>query len=793
MHPEARIVGTSQPRQTARRLAAGKGQYTDDIVAARVAHVAFLRSPYAHAHCLALDLAAAREAPGVIAAFSGADIASLSPPWTTYLGRLPSHRSAPQPALVIDEACWQGEAVAAIVAETRAQAEDAVELITIEWQELPAIATIEAALDDGAAPVHSALASNLALDHSITDGNIDAAFAQAHTVVSHRFVFGRQTGVSLEPRTILAQFEPNLGELTVYQSHQAPFQMRDIYAAQLGLPLDKVRVIVPDVGGAFGLKLHAYADEMAVVAIATRLDRPVKFVANRLESFVTDAHAREAEATGRIALDADGKIAALDIDMLSGFGAYSCYPRSSVGGALQAIQLGGAPYHVKAFHGRVRGVYQNKVPSGAYRGVGQPIACAVTEQLIDLAAKAAGLDPAELRARNLRHAGPSPTRTAGGVVIETLSLHECLAALRQHMGYDALRREQADLRARGIWRGIGLSAFVEITGVGPGLYGPQGLSISAHEACRVSLQQSGAVRCETSVTDQGQGTLEGLAQVIAEELGLGPTDIHMIAGDTARTPYGGGAWASRGIALGGEAALRASRKLRAHILAIAGALLQTDPADLSLYGGEILGKNGAAQITLAELVDNVRFRPDTIPLAELPPLEVVEHFVPRTLPYLATNGIQAALVEVDAGLGTVRVLKFWVVEDCGRIVNPQLVDEQIRGGVVQGIGAALYEQCAYADGQLINGNLADYPLPLASEMPDIDVLHVSTPTRETLLGARGVGEAGVVGSLGAMWTAVNDALAPLGANVTQQPFTPEHILDRIEAARANAAKPCSTS
>ena len=551
---------------------------------------------------------------------------------------------------------------------------------------------------------------------------------------------------------------------------------------QLDLPLEKVRVIAPDVGGAVGLKLHAYADEMAVVAIATRLDRPVKFVADRLESFVTDTHAREADAAGRMALDADGKILAIEIDVVSGFGAYSCYPRSSVGEALQAVQLAGAPYYVAAFRCRVRGVYQNKVPTRAYRGVGQPIACAITEQLIDLAARAAGLDPSELRARNMRRAGRGPTRTEGGVTIETLSLHECLAELRQYMDYDALRREQAELRKRGVWRGIGFSAFVEITGVGPGLYGPQGLSISAHEACRVSLQQSGGVRCETSVTDQGQGTLQGLAQVIADELGVRPTDVHVVAGDTARAPYGGGAWASRGMALGGEAALLASRKLRGQILAIAGALLQTDPGDLSLHRGEVIGKNGAAQITLANLADIVRFRADLIPLADLPSLEVVEHFVPRTLPYLATNGIQAALVEVDADIGTVRVLKFWVVDDCGRIVNPQLVDEQLRGGVVQGIGAALYEHCVYADGQLVNGNLADYALPLASEMPDIDVLHVSTPTRETQLGARGVGEAGVVGSIGALWTAVNDALFPFGASVTHQPFTPEHILDRIEAA-----------
>jgi carbon-monoxide dehydrogenase large subunit len=787
MHDVTSVIGVSRPRQAARRLIAGKGQYTDDIAAANVAHIAFLRSPHAHARCNSIDIEAARQAPGVIAVFRGADIAGLSRPWTTRLARMPSHRSAPQPALAIDEACWQGEAVVAVVAQTRAQAEDAAGLIEIAWQELPAVDSIAAASADGAPPVHSALASNVALDHKIAEGDVDTAFAQAATIVSHHFVFGRQTGVSLEPRSILAQFDSKLGTLTVHQSHQVPFQMREIYAEQLGLSPEDVRVIVPDVGGAFGLKLHAYADEMAVVAIATLLGRPVKFVADRLESFVSDAHAREAEVEGRIALDWDGRITALELDVIGGFGAYSCYPLSSVGEVLQAVQLAGAPYRIGALRGRMRGVYQNKVPTAAYRGVGQPIACAVTEQLIDFAARAAGLDPAELRARNFRTSGTEPSKTEGGVVIETLSLHECLAALCKYMDYDALRREQTELRERGIWRGIGLSAFIEITGVGPSLYGPQGLGVSAHEACRVSLQRAGKVRCETSVTDQGQGTLEGLAQIIAEELDIEPADIHMIAGDTARTPYGGGAWASRGIALGGEAALRASRTVRGQILTVAAALLQADAADLSLRGGAVVGKTGVVHVSLADLADNVRFRPDTIPLREIPPLEAIEHFVPPTLPYLATNGIQAALVEVDAGLGTMRVLKFWVVDDCGRVINPQLVDEQIRGGVVQGIGAALYEHCAYMDGQLVNGSLADYQLPLASEMPDIDVLHVSTPTRETLLGARGVGEAGVVGSLGAVWTAVNDALVPFGASVTRQPFTPEHILDRIDAARTDAA------
>jgi carbon-monoxide dehydrogenase large subunit len=779
------LIGTAFPRPGARRAVAARGVYTDDIAPAHTAHVAFLRSPHAHARIVTIDLEAARASAGVVAAFSGADLTAICKPFVTRLERLPSHRSAPQYPLAVDEACWQGEAVAAVVAESRAEAEDALDHIRVEWRELPAVASIEEGMAANAPPVHSALDANLSLDHTIASGDAAAAFAAADVVVAHRFEFGRQTGVSLEPRSILARYDRATGELTVHQSHQVPFQMREVFAAQLGLRADDVRVIAPDVGGAFGLKLHAYADEMAAVAIAVLVDRPIKFVADRLESFISDAHAREAVVEGRMAFDRRGRILALDVDIIAGFGAYSCHPRSSVGEALHAAQVAGAPYEVGAFHARVRGVYQNKPPSGAYRGVGQPIACAITEQLVELGAARLGMDAAEIRELNFRRAKPEPTKTQGGIVIETLSLHECLETLKERMDYPGLRRAQAVLRQKGIWRGVGLAAFVEMTGVGPGLYGPLGLRISAHEACRVSLQETGVVRCETSVTDQGQGTLTGLIQIVADELGVPASSVQIVAGDTARVPYGGGAWASRGLALGGEAALRASRKLRDHILGIAGALLQTEPTNLRLTDGAVVNASGHAQLTMAALAATARFRPDTIPMSDIPSLEVVEHYAPTNLPYLSTNGVLAAHVEVDAGTGLVRVLKFWVVDDCGRVINPLLVDEQIRGGVVQGIGATLYEHCCYsADGQFTNGSLADYPLPLASEMPDIDVAHVATPTRETLLGARGVGEAGIIGAIGAMWTAVNDALSPFGAAVQQQPFTPERILDAIEAGGA---------
>ncbi len=776
-HTDTRaLIGASRPRQSATRLAEGRGTYTDDVALPNMAHAVFLRSPHAHARIVSIDVGAARAAPGVVAVFTGADLVAVCPAWQTRLAMMPSHHSPPQPPIAIDEVGWQGEAVAAVVAATRREAEDAAELIDVQWEDLSAVAGLSDALAANAPLVHTAMTSNLAIDHSIESGDIAKQFSEAAAVVEHRFRFERQTAVSLEPRGILASFDPNPGELTIYQSHQAPFQMREVFAEQLGLNPESVKVVVKDVGGGFGLKLHAFADEMAIAAIATLLPVPVKFIADRFEAFVSDAHTREADVHGRMALDPDGKILGFEIDMVAGFGAYSIYPRSSVGEVIQTLQMIGAPYEIGAYRGRVRGVFLNKPPTGAYRGVGQPFACTITEQLIDLGAAALQIDPAELRRRNYRRTGPGIGKTINGIVIEELSLDACLNTILKRMNYDKLREQQKTLRETGVFRGIGLSTFVEITGVGSALYGSQGLRVAANESCRLTLDGSGRVRCETSITDQGQGTSTGIAQIVADELGVSIDAVKVVTGDTGIVPYGGGAWASRGITLGGEAARRAACSLRDNALNIAASLLQQPAAVLAVRNGSVINAAGADQISLAEIAAATRYRPHTIPLNDIPPLEVIASYVPQSVPYVVANGVQAASVEVDAETGVVKILDFWIVEDCGRVINPLLVDEQLRGGAVQGIGAAIYEHCAYsAEGQLLNGSLADYLVPMASEMPDIDIAHAATPTRTTVLGAKGVGEAGTVGAPGAIWTAVNDALRPLGIQVKQQPITPEHI------------------
>ena len=601
-------IGRSTPRREAKRLAEGKGRYTDDLDMANLGHVAFLRSPHAHARIVAIDTAVAKQSSGVVAVVTGDELAAICRPWQTRLALLPGHNSPPQYPLARGESCWQGEAVVAAVAATRAQAEDALERIEVNWEEMPAVSSIDVAAAAGAQAFNSAKENNLGLDHTFSAGDPDQAFRDATAIVEHDFVFERQTGVTLEARVIVAEFDPRVRQLTIHHSHQVPHQMRDVFATQLGLPLSHVRVVAPDVGGAFGMKLSAYPDEMAVAALAVLLGRPVKFNADRLESFVSDIHAREARVRGRLAVDANGRLLAMEVSVLSGFGAYANYPRGSVGEGLQAVHMSAAAYQLPNFRGQVRGYFQNKPPTGVLRGVGQPIATTVTEQLLDLAARKIGMDPAVLRRRNYAEAAKADAKSVGGIALGRLSLDRCHERLLALMDYDGLRRQQVECRRNHVYRGIGLAVYVEQTGVGPALYGAQHVRVSANETCRLLLEPDGGIRCETSITDQGQGTRTALIQIIAHELGVEPDVVEVLSGDTATAPMGGGAWASRGVALGGEAALRAARRLKLNILTIAATLLQADAAVLRLEAGSIVNSAGLAQMSVADVAAVALYR-----------------------------------------------------------------------------------------------------------------------------------------------------------------------------------------
>lgn len=787
IHPYDRpnsYIGRTLPRSRAMRAVAGRGRYTDDITPPRTLHAAFVRSPYAHAKILNIDTAAAKAADGVKLVMTGAELADMcTGPWVGTLKVFENMKAEPQYPMAVDRACWHGEPVVMVIAETRAQAEDAGELVMVDYEELPVVIRKEKAIQPDSPVIHPNLGDNIAWEKVLGTGDVDKAFAEADHVLEETFEFGRHTAVSLEPRIVLSEYDPGTENLTIHTSSQCPHMIETVFARTLGVPEHKVRIIAPDVGGSFGLKIHTFGDEVAATAAAIKLARPVKFVADRLESFVSDIHARENRVHAKIGVMNDGTLIAAEIDDLSGVGAYSQYPRTSVFEANQILHISFGPYKHKNYRAKATVVYLNAVPTSQYRAVGHPIGISVAEYMMDWAADVTGLDPFDIRRKNVMEDDSYPQIIGSGLPMKDLSHQACLEKLRGLMNYDDLRAEQAELRKKGIYRGIGVAGFIKGTAPSPvGYYGAGGARIAAQDATTVKLEPSGGVIVALGVTDQGQGVDTVMEQIAAAAIGC-PTDmVRAISGDTDATPYGGGTYASRATAIGGEATYQAALDLRREILHMAGILLQKEAEELDIVDGNVVDFGSSeARIPLSEIGRIGHFQLGELPNDYQPVLSHTRRYRLQDSPYIYTNGIHGAYVEVDIDTGWIKHLKHWVVEDCGRIINPQLADEQIRGGCVQGLGGALYEHCIYDDaGQLQNGTMADYVTPMAFEMPDIEVGHVETPTSESELGAKGAGESGTGAAPGVMMNAVNDAIKGLtSGRVKEQPITPEVVLTAL--------------
>ena len=771
-------IGRSVPRPNAPRLVKGHGTFVDDVELKRTGHVAYVRSPHAHARIRSIDAEAAKTAPGVVAVVTARELAEIHDPWVGVLTHLEGLKSAPQYALPLDTATWQGEAVVAVVAESRAKAEDAMELVEIDYEVLPAVTDAETALDPATPVIHESLGDNLSWRRNVDFGDVEAACTEADHVIEETFVFGRHTGVCLEPRAILADWNPGEEQLTVWHNTQCPHMIQNILATHFRLEEHRVRVIAGDVGGSFGIKVHTYADEVATVGLSILLKRPVKFVADRLESFVSDIHARDHRVTAKIAVKSDGAILAFEIDDLTGIGPYSMYPRTSGIEANQIVNLMGGPYQFDNYRAQATVVFQNKNMMCQYRAVGHPVMCAVTEGLVDSAARAVGMDPVDFRRRNLRADDSYPCRSVQGLPLENLSHQESLTKLLAAMDYEALKAERDALRERGVYRGIGFASFIEVTNPSAMFYGVGGARISAQDGATLRLDARGNVFVATGATEQGQGMEAVISQVAATAVGVSPERLRIITGDTEHTPYGGGTWASRGAGIGGEAVAQAGRALRQQILDAAAAMLQEEAASLDIRNGVVVdSETGVERIGLDEIGRICYYRPDTLPDGFQSELVATRHYVPRKYPFAFTNGAQASYLEVDVETGFITLLKHWCIEDCGTVINPLLVDEQIRGGIVQGIGGALWEECVYDDrGQMRNANMADYLVPMAAELPDMECGHAVSPTAESDLGAKGAGEAGTCGAPAAVMNALNDALAPFDTKLTNMPFTPQKVL-----------------
>ena len=762
---------TSVARSEARRLVAGRGKFIDNITLPGLLYLSFVRSPIAHGLIKNVEIEQANTMPGVARVMTASDYAPLiSEIPKTKLETMPGHNSPAQLPLVDRHVRYQGEPVVVIAAETQLQAEDAAAAVNLEYTELPVISDLRSVNFDN---------DNIASEFKIGPGVQEKTSA---THIEAQFSFERQTGVTLEPRGIVVDYDSISDELTVWQSHQSPHLVQVLLARILGMAENRIRVHVGDVGGGFGVKLHLYPDEIAAVLAARLLSMPVKYVATRMESFQSDAQAREFDVTAKISFTEGGELIGMEGDFNNAIGAYSIFPRSSIGDSIQAAVQLGAPYKMEGMSSRSRTFWQNKPPSGAIRGVGQPIPCTVTEQLIDMAARKLGEDPALFRKRHYLNRESFPHTTHGGLYMDKLSLADCLDLLIDQMSYFQLREEQERLRSNGILRGIGIATFVEQTALGPGLYGAAGVPATSVEECQIRLEADGTIRAETGATDQGQGTLTGIRQIIARALDVDLDTIQICSSDSAGA-RGGGAWASRGLSLAGEAAVLAADDLLENIRNMAGHLLQASPTTLTLKNNTILGVGGES-LTLKDLAKIVWYQPYNLPDGAIELFSVSRSYTSQERPHFMANGIQGSLVDIDVDTGKVKPLKHWVVEDCGNIINRDLVDGQIMGGSAQGIGAALNESCHYdANGQLVSGSFLDYAVPRADDIPPIEVSHITTPLLGTKLGVKGVGEAGVIGAPASLWGAVNDALFHLGVRVDRQPITSENVLNAI--LRAN--------
>ncbi|HXW24287.1 MAG TPA: xanthine dehydrogenase family protein molybdopterin-binding subunit [Xanthobacteraceae bacterium] len=776
-----KIVGARIRRTEDPRLLTGLGGYVDDRQVPDALHVAFRRSDQAHARIRGIDAAAARAAPGVVAVFTAADLdAAVKPLKAT--SRMKGYYATPIRALANDKVRYVGEPVAGILAESRYFAEDAAERIAIDFEPLPHAADPAEAARPGAPLLHEEAQTNLLVAREFKRGDVDAALASAAVRVRGRFRMRRKTPLAIEPRACLAEYDAGRDALTLYSTTQVPGIIRDALAEALDLPGHRLRVIAPDVGGGFGGKGSLYPEEIFVCAAARLLRRSVKWTSDRLEDFAATSQAFDEIVEAELGLDRDGRAVALAADAIGDVGAYSIYPWTAALEPVQVVSFLPGPYRIEHYRGRARAVATAKAPTGPYRGVGRPMATFVTERLMDMAAARLGLDPREIRLRNFVRAEDFPYKIGSGIVWDRSGFAECLAAACARIDYDALRRRQAAVRASGKYFGIGIASYAELTGIGSRISAAPGMPINTGtETATVTVDATGAVTAAFGIASHGQGLETTLAQIVAEHLGARLADIRIVQGDSAAVPGGSGTYASRSTVLAGGAATLAATAVREKLLNAAAHLLEAAPGDLVAHDGRVAVAGTDRAVSFREVARAVYAE-----IGRLPPDARGELAATKTYDPVfgtTTSATHIAAVEIDPHTLEIRVERFVVAEDCGRLVNPLIVDGQVHGGVAQGIGAALYEEIVYDMGQLHTASLVDYLVPSACEIPPLEVVHLETESPTTLGGFRGMGEGGTIGAPAAIANAVADALAPLGIAIEELPVTPERLF-RLIAAKA---------
>lgn len=771
-----KLVGARVKRVEDARYLLGEGRYLGGMSMPGMLEVAFLRSTHAHAKLRAIDTAAARALPGVEAVFAWSDLADRLAPLRADLDpeKNPTYKPCAWTPLASGKVRWAGEAIVAVAATNRYVAEDAAALVEVDLEPLPAVVDPEAALADRTNLVHDEWGDNVLCHTDFASGDVDGAFARAKAVVRRRFRTGRHHALPLETRGCLAHYERVSGELTLWTSSQMQHMVRTKLAEHLGHPENKVRVIAPDVGGGFGLKCHFFPEEAVVAAMAMKLGRPVRWLEDRRESLISSFHAKEEIVDAEIALDADGQILAARVKALADIGAYSAFPWTSAFEVLHMAQMLPGPYRFQTYAFSASSVATNKSTLSVYRGVGAPIGTFVMEGLLDEGAAALGLDPVEIRRRNLLRPEEFPYRSVTGMEYEIGSYVECLEKAAVAADYQAFRKEQAELRARGVYRGIGFSCYNEITALGSKYWYGIGVPMSAYESVNIRIEPSGDVTLFCGTHSEGQAHETVYAQIASDELGIPMERIAVRLGDTRESPYGWGTWGSRGAVTAGGAITLAGRKLASKLKRVAGHFLEVAPEEIELVGGRAQLRGAPARyIEISALAKRAIFTAAAeLPAGEEPGLDQTTYWDPP--PVTFPNATHVAVVEVDVQTGKVDILRYIVVEDCGKMINPMVVDGQITGGVAQGLGGAMLEHILYDDaGQILTSSLMDYLLPSAADVPFIEIGHVETPSPLVPGGFKGAGEGGAIAPFGALANAVGDAL---GVRACELPLSPERVL-----------------
>ncbi|MEM6848962.1 MAG: xanthine dehydrogenase family protein molybdopterin-binding subunit [Pseudomonadota bacterium] len=768
----AGAIGAALPNQRWTRLLRGRGRFVSSHIAPNCLHAVIVRAEEASGTLDAIDTATAVTMPGVIAIFRAADFDDICASWRATHAFFADAKVPAEFVLARSRVHYVGEPLAIVVAQTQAQALAAAEQVTVTLTPTLALTTPAAALSPNAPPIHDAFAGE---DHPNRHLRLQSGARGAGNTEHHvSLTLARVAPQPMETRAVLADYDPVERRLTVHQSHQHPHQMQDIYARLLGLPEHHVRVVCNDVGGAFGMKQQLHTDEMAAVCAAVRLGRSVYFRATRSESLLADAQARDHRMDGTLVLDdATGRITGMSVRDVCGVGAFGQYPRTSFGEAGMAHRLFGAPYALDWLRVDTELAFQNRAPLGHYRGVGHPVACLLTEALMDKAARALGEDPIALRKRHLIDTTQGPLTTLGGIGVEHFRMAECLDALADRLSQHAAPPGDGRLR------GTGVACLLEMIANGSRYYGEGGVHIAATETAVLRLEPSGVLRLAGGHTDQGQGADQTMAQIVADQLAVPVTDVAVVSGDSAACPYGGGAFGSRGTVVAGTAAYGAASEMRRRLIDIAALLHQTDPASLTLQGGALRKIDGSPLMTLKEVAETAHFKPHLLPAEHQSALTVVHRHVPPPDAMVAAAAF-AAVVAIDPDTGVVEVDRVIVAHDCGTVINPAAVQAQLTGAIAQGFGQAVLEAVRIDDtGQPLTGSFMDYAMPRADNAPLVEVIHLP-PLPGEGFSPRGVGETGTSGAPAAILNAINDALSQKGTAIAELPATSQLIWQTLQ-------------